>query len=226
MFGVSARLSRPAPGRRGVCHCQFRCPQETGRLRCYRRCSPPPPLRSGNVIACTLAGVKKLNAKNTAGAGASTERFRIGVSDGTHWASVMLATQLNALIANGEIDDHTILRLDDTLNQQVNGKLCAPALSSFSPVKWSRMEKTNGMIRRRDRSGIPISLPSILHEGSEGLSVQSPTPLQLGLQHVQRVFSERACALGSLLLLLEQHHHHHPCCYGVIRSIQSPPAAL
>lgn len=55
-------------------------------------------------------------------AGPPPERYRLGVSDGTHWCSAMLATQLNGLVNGGSIDVGTMLRLDDYLVNTLNGR--------------------------------------------------------------------------------------------------------
>lgn len=57
-----------------------------------------------------------------AGGSAAAERYRLGVSDGTHWCSAMLATQLNGLIHAGSIEVGTMLRLDDYLVNTLGGR--------------------------------------------------------------------------------------------------------
>lgn len=39
----------------------------------------------------------------------------------------MLATQLHELVNSGVIDEHTVMRLEETLCNHVNGRPCAPA---------------------------------------------------------------------------------------------------
>jgi hypothetical protein len=57
-----------------------------------------------------------------AAAGAAAERYRLGVSDGAHWCSAMLATQLNHLVTDRKIDVGTFVRLDDYLVNTLGGR--------------------------------------------------------------------------------------------------------
>ena len=62
-----------------------------------------------------------MQAAAGAGGGAQ-ERYRLGLSDGVHWCSAMLATQLNGLVSGGRIDVGTLLRLDDYLVNTLAGR--------------------------------------------------------------------------------------------------------
>ena len=52
----------------------------------------------------------------------SAERFRLAISDGKHWCTAMLATQLNEIVKSDQIHNNTILRLDEYLSNAVQGK--------------------------------------------------------------------------------------------------------
>lgn len=62
-----------------------------------------------------------MQAAGAAAAGGA-ERYRLGVSDGAHWCSAMLATQLNDLVRDGRVDVGTVLRLDDYLVNVLSGR--------------------------------------------------------------------------------------------------------
>ena len=56
----------------------------------------------------------------------SAERFRLAISDGKHWCTAMLATQLNEIVKSDQIHNNTILRLDEYLSNAVQGKKWVP----------------------------------------------------------------------------------------------------
>ena len=58
----------------------------------------------------------------TGAAGAAAERYRLGLSDGAHWCSAMLATQLNDLVHDRRVDVGTFVRLDDYLVKTLSGR--------------------------------------------------------------------------------------------------------
>ena len=61
-------------------------------------------------------------AKHMQQAGApstSAERYRLALSDGTHWCSAMLATQLNELVRTGELGNGSYIKLQDYLCNRV-----------------------------------------------------------------------------------------------------------
>ena len=62
-----------------------------------------------------------MNASGAAGA-AGAERYRLGLSDGAHWCSGMLATQLNHLVTDGAIQLNTFVRLNDYLVNTLSGR--------------------------------------------------------------------------------------------------------
>lgn len=49
-------------------------------------------------------------------------RWRLALSDGTHWGSVMLATQLNDLMAANPIDRGHIVRLNEFIVNNISNK--------------------------------------------------------------------------------------------------------
>ena len=53
----------------------------------------------------------------------ASERWRLALSDGTHWCTAMLASQLNDLVRSGELVNGTVLRLNEYLNQVMQGKM-------------------------------------------------------------------------------------------------------
>lgn len=70
------------------------------------------------VVQCT--GVKLMQGSSAAATGA--ERYKLAISDGRHWCTAMMATQLNELAKTNQIHNNTTMRLDDYLSNAVQGK--------------------------------------------------------------------------------------------------------
>lgn len=69
---------------------------------------------------CMPAGIKTM--PNTQPGAA--ERYRLAISDGQHWCTAMLASQLNDVVKNGEVVNGCLLRLNEYLSQVMQGKRC------------------------------------------------------------------------------------------------------
>lgn len=82
-----------------------------------------------------MTGIKRLSPST---GGNAPQRFRVGISDGEHWISVMLASQLNQLVAEERIMENTVLRINEALVQPVNGRPCASALLNAARVVLAR----------------------------------------------------------------------------------------
>jgi replication factor A1 len=54
------------------------------------------------------------------------DRYRIIISDGTHFLQAMLATQLNELVQNDVITKNSIVTVDKMICNVVSGKQCVP----------------------------------------------------------------------------------------------------
>lgn len=54
----------------------------------------------------------------------AAERYRLAISDGQHWCTAMLASQLNDVVKNGEVVNGCLLRLNEYLSQVMQGKRC------------------------------------------------------------------------------------------------------
>ncbi|KAG2349455.1 replication factor-A protein 1 [Suillus weaverae] len=65
-------------------------------------------LASGHTVQ--LLSIKKVAP--TSSSTTATDRFRIIISDGVHFVQAMLATQLNDLVANGDINKNTVVVID------------------------------------------------------------------------------------------------------------------
>ena len=75
-----------------------------------------------------MGGVMVADTKRIGnGAAGAVERFRLIISDGVHWSQAMLATQLNDLVKNNEIQVHTVLRLNEYIVNNVQNRKYAPA---------------------------------------------------------------------------------------------------
>lgn len=52
----------------------------------------------------------------------STERYRMLLSDGTHTQQAMLATQLNPMVKSGSLQTGSIVRLNEYICNQIQGR--------------------------------------------------------------------------------------------------------
>lgn len=52
----------------------------------------------------------------------AAERYRLAISDGTHWCVAMLATQLNEIVKTNQIHENSVFKLDEYLSNAVQGK--------------------------------------------------------------------------------------------------------
>lgn len=66
-------------------------------------------------------GVKAMQASNAS----NSERFRLAMSDGTWWLSGLLATQLNEMVKSQQIRPGTVLRVEEFITNEAQGKKCA-----------------------------------------------------------------------------------------------------
>lgn len=81
--------------------------------------------------AFPAAGIKQVNQNNAAAEPGKT-RYRLAVSDGEHWMSALIATQMAHLVTENRLVVNTVLRLKEYIVQDLGGRKCAPASSSQS----------------------------------------------------------------------------------------------
>lgn len=77
-------------------------------------------------------GVKQIAAQ---GNNPVPERFRLALSDGELWTSVMLATQLNHLVKDHLIENGSVIRLKDILAQDMPNRRCTAFIFLHSPLQ-------------------------------------------------------------------------------------------
>ena len=68
--------------------------------------------------------------QNNAAAEPGKQRYRLAVSDGEHWMSALIATQMAHLVTENRLVVNTVLRLKEYIVQDLGGRKCAPALAS------------------------------------------------------------------------------------------------
>ena len=51
-----------------------------------------------------------------------SERYRLAISDGTHWCTAMLASQLNDTVKQGAITNLCLIQLNEYLCNTMQGK--------------------------------------------------------------------------------------------------------
>lgn len=80
-----------------------------------------------------ILDVKKLQQQQ----GGQPDRYRVICSDGTHWMLGMLATQLNPLVVNGQIQNFSVVRVDDYMCNPIQAKkfvsdfICFVTIANF-----------------------------------------------------------------------------------------------
>jgi len=88
----------------------------TGCIRRVHQSSAQAAQSDGAVVQ--VLEVKKIELK----AGQSGERYRLVISDGEFYIQGMLATQLNELVQSGELRQNALIRLNDYIANEINGK--------------------------------------------------------------------------------------------------------
>jgi len=71
-----------------------------------------------------VLAIKKINPTNPNQQNPAPERWRVVLSDGTHFIQSMLATQLNPMIANNEIVKGGLIRLVQYTMNKMKDKKC------------------------------------------------------------------------------------------------------
>lgn len=71
----------------------------------------PPPDSSTLTPTLQVLSIKKINAQPGA-ATANVDRYRIILSDGNYFIQSMLATQMNHLVTNKDIDKNSVIKLN------------------------------------------------------------------------------------------------------------------
>ena len=71
---------------------------------------------------CRARAVGFFSLAAPAGRSHETDRYRLGLSDGQLWGTAMLATQHNHLVKDNVIKVGTMLRLDDYLVNEMQGR--------------------------------------------------------------------------------------------------------
>lgn len=67
--------------------------------------------------------IKSIASQGQAQGGAApSDRYRLIVSDGEHWTSAMLATQLNHLIQQGQITTFSVFKLNEFICNNVQNR--------------------------------------------------------------------------------------------------------
>lgn len=54
--------------------------------------------------------------------GQVSERYRLAISDGQHWCTAMLASQLNDVVKNEGVVNSSLIQLNEYLCQNMQGK--------------------------------------------------------------------------------------------------------
>lgn len=73
----------------------------------------------------TLQFLSVKRVSNSTSAPGPNERYRIILSDGIHFIQAMLATQLNPLVADGQLQKHTVAVIEKATCNNVQNKKCA-----------------------------------------------------------------------------------------------------
>jgi len=68
---------------------------------------------------CQIINIKNVTSKNE---GTSSDRFRVILSDGTHFIQGMVATQLNNIMYDGTVKTHNMVCINDYMVNTVKGK--------------------------------------------------------------------------------------------------------
>jgi replication factor A1 len=89
--------------------------------------------------------LKQITASNATG----SPRYRLAVSDGKHYQQAMLATQLNSLVADGSLQVHTVIRMNDFIANEVANKRIIIILN------------VDVMSSSADKIGTPVSVDTL-----------------------------------------------------------------
>mmetsp|Transcript_49111 Transcript_49111/g.59510 ORF Transcript_49111/g.59510 Transcript_49111/m.59510 type:complete len:657 (+) Transcript_49111:146-2116(+) len=103
-----------------------------------------------------------INVKQYAAGVNSTERFRLILSDGTHYVQAMLATQINNLVHDGSIVENSIITVKEFLTNLVHNKTVAILLG------LDIMQHSGGRI------GNPVDIETDKSGGMQGHGSQQP----------------------------------------------------
>jgi len=95
-----------------------------------------------------------LKVMKVSAANANNERFRVILSDGTHYVQGMLATQQNCLVQSQKLMDNTIIKATEFMNNLVQGKSVV-ILLNLEVVSSGHDKIGNPMdIEKADKTGI------------------------------------------------------------------------
>ena len=81
------------------------------QIRSPARPIPPP-----------LADLRALQSKDGNSTDESNKRFRVMLSDGQHYVTAMLSSQLNPLVLDGKLEKFTVVKLTEYLCQTINNR--------------------------------------------------------------------------------------------------------
>jgi hypothetical protein len=84
-----------------------------------------PKLTAGDTLSqpiLQVTGIKKVEPAQTKGNAVGPERYRVLLSDGDHIMQGMLATQRNPLVTSGQLIANSVVRLQDYLCNEVQGR--------------------------------------------------------------------------------------------------------
>lgn len=73
-------------------------------------------------IPPTLADLRALQSKDGNSTDESNKRFRVMLSDGQHYVTAMLSSQLNPLVLDGKLEKFTVVKLTEYLCQTINNR--------------------------------------------------------------------------------------------------------
>ncbi len=79
--------------------------------------------------------------------GSNNERFRLAMSDGQQWMSGMLATQLNELVKSKQIGIGVMLRVDEFITNDLQGKRCALTAAAVAALRCDTLFTFHSLLR-------------------------------------------------------------------------------
>ena len=87
-----------------------------------------------------IADLRALQSKDGNSTDESNKRFRVMLSDGQHYVTAMLSSQLNPLVLDGKLEKFTVVKLTEYLCQTINNRKIIIALQLELVGKPSAMD--------------------------------------------------------------------------------------
>ncbi|EIW73657.1 replication factor A1 [Tremella mesenterica] len=113
--------------------------------------------------------VKKINAPGASG----LDRYRVILSDGTHFLQGMLATQLNPMVDSKELDKNTVIKLKTFVTNVVQGRKLIIILT-LEVVPWSGEKIGNPT---NVEQAAPLAAPQSVLKPSTTANVNASKPV-------------------------------------------------